>query len=83
MLVGHSLKIFIGDKLYKKLGFMNSAEDLLENWAKDHEKNWDANDLLSKLKTWQLNNISSGPLYKGNYIKALQSIKSKNNFNAL
>ncbi|NMN67670.1 homoserine O-acetyltransferase [Candidatus Pelagibacter ubique] len=67
---------FYRDKLYKKLGF-NSAEDLLDNWAKDHEKNWDANDLLSKLKTWQLNNISSGPLYKGNYIKALQSIKAK------
>jgi len=67
---------FYRDKLYKKLGF-NSAEDLLDDWAKDHEKNWDANDLLSKLKTWQLNNISSGPLYKGNYIKALQSIKAK------
>ena len=55
---------FYRNKLYKKLGF-NSAEDLLDNWAKDHEKNWDANNLLSKLKTWQLNNISSGPLYKG------------------
>ena len=67
---------FYRKKLYKKLGF-KSADDLLEDWAKDHEKNWDANDLLSKLKTWQLNNISSGPLYKGNYIKALQSIKAK------
>ena len=67
---------FYRDKLYKKLGF-NNAEDLLDDWAKDHEKNWDANDLLSKLKTWQLHNISSGPLYKGNYIKALQSIKAK------
>ena len=67
---------FYRDKLYKKLGF-NSAEDLLDNWAKDHEKNWDANDLLSKLRTWQLNNISNGPLYKGNYIKALRSIRAK------
>ena len=46
-------------------------------WANDHEKNWDANDLLSKLRTWQLNNISNGPLYKGNYIKALRSIRAK------
>ena len=32
--------------------------------------------LLSKLQTWQLNDISKGPMYKNNYIKALKSIKS-------
>ena len=47
MLVGLSLKIFIERKLYKKLGFKN-AEELLKYWAKDHAKNWDANDLLSQ-----------------------------------
>jgi len=67
---------FYRKKLYKNLGFKN-AEDLLKNWANDHAKNWDANDLLCKLKTWQLNDISCGPLYKGNYIKALKSIKAK------
>ena len=67
---------FFRRKLYKKFGF-KSADDLLEDWANDHEKNWDANDLLSKLRTWQLNNISNGPLYKGNYIKALRSIRAK------
>ena len=67
---------FYREKLYKKLGF-KSAEDLLEDWANDHAMNWDANDLLSKIKTWQLNDISSGPLYKGNYIKALKSIRAK------
>ena len=67
---------FYREMLYKKLGF-KSADDLLNAWAKDHEKNWDANNLLSKLKTWQLNDISKGPLYKGNYIKALKSIKAK------
>jgi homoserine O-acetyltransferase/O-succinyltransferase len=67
---------FYREKLYKKFGFKN-AEDLLVNWANDHAKNWDANNLLCKLKTWQLNDISNGPIYKGNYIKALKSIKAK------
>ena len=67
---------FYRDKLYKKFGFKN-PEELLKDWANDHAKNWDANNLLSKLKTWQLNDISKGPIYKNNYIKALKSIKAK------
>jgi len=62
--------------LYKKFGFTN-VEGLLKNWANDHAKNWDANNLLSKLKTWQLNDISKNPIYKGDYIKALKSIRAK------
>jgi homoserine O-acetyltransferase len=67
---------FYRKKLYKKFGF-NNVEDLLKDWANDHAKNWDANNLLCKLKTWQLNDISKNPLYKGNYIKALKSINAK------
>ena len=67
---------FYRQKLYKKIGY-NSVKDLLDAWADDHAKNWDANDLLSKLYTWQLNDISKGPLYKNNYIKALKSIQAK------
>ena len=67
---------FYREKLYKKFGFKN-AEELLKDWANDHAKNWDANNLLSKLKTWQLNDISIGPIYKNNYIKALKSIRAK------
>ena len=67
---------FYRKKLYKKFGF-NDVEDLLKDWANDHAKNWDANNLLCKLKTWQLNDISKNPLYKGNYIKALKSISAK------
>ena len=40
---------FYREKLYKKFGFKN-AEELLKDWANDHAKNWDANNLLSKLK---------------------------------
>jgi homoserine O-acetyltransferase/O-succinyltransferase len=67
---------FYREKLYKKLGFKNIKE-FLKSWANDHANNWDANDLLCKLKTWQLNDISKGPMYKSNYIKALKSIKAK------
>jgi len=67
---------FYREKLFRKLGYKNSDE-LLKDWANDHAKNWDANNLLSKLKTWQLNDISKGPLYKNDYIKALKSIKAK------
>ena len=67
---------FYREKLYKKFGFKN-AEDLLKDWEIDHVKNWDANDLLLKLQTWQANDISKGPLYKNNYIKALKSIRAK------
>ncbi len=67
---------FFREKLYKKLGFQN-AEDLLKDWENDHAKNWDANNLLSKLQTWQLNDISNSPVYKNNYIKALKSIRAK------
>ena len=67
---------FYREKLYKKFGFKN-AEELLKDWANDHAKNWDANNLLTKLQTWQSNDISKGPLYEGNYIKALKSIRAK------
>jgi homoserine O-acetyltransferase/O-succinyltransferase len=67
---------FFREKLYKKIGY-KSVKNLLDDWSNDHVKNWDANDLLCKLKTWQLNNIGVGPTYKGNYIKALKSIKAK------
>ena len=67
---------FFREKLYKKIGYKN-AKNLLNDWANDHAKNWDANNLLCKLKTWQLNDISNNPLYKGNYIKSLKSIKAK------
>ena len=67
---------FYRRKIFKKLGFKNT-EQLLKNWANDHANNWDANDLLCKLKTWQLNDISKGSYYNGNYIKALKSIRAK------
>ena len=67
---------FYREELFKKIGY-NSIKDLLIDWEKDHIKNWDANNLLTKLATWQASDISIGPLYKNNFKKALKSIRAK------
>ncbi len=67
---------FFRNKEYKKLGYDN-LEELLKDWENDHVKNWDANNLLAKLFTWQKGDISNGPLYNGNFIEALKNIKAK------
>ena len=73
---GHFHKPSTARKLYKKLGF-NTIEDLLVDWENDHIKNWDANDLLAKLATWQANDISFGPKYKNDIKKHLRSIRAR------
>ena len=67
---------FYREKLYKKLGFA-TIEDLLIDWENDHVGNWDANDLLAKLETWQANDISFGPHYENDIKKALRSIRAR------
>ena len=47
---------FFRDGLYRQLGF-DSVESLLRNWEQSHQ-NWDANDLLAMLKTWQGGHVS-------------------------
>lgn len=47
---------FFRDGLYRQLGF-DSMESLLRNWEQSHQ-NWDANDLLAMLKTWQGGHVS-------------------------
>lgn len=67
---------FYRESLFKNLGY-NSIEDLLIDWENDHIANWDANNLLAKLATWQAGDISTGPIYKGDIEKALKSIQAK------
>ena len=67
---------FYREGLYKKLGY-DTADDLLDDWGIDHAENWDANNLLAKLKTWQLGDISANRLYGGNIKKALGAIKAR------
>lgn len=67
---------FFREGLYKQSGF-ESVDVLLTDWADDHYQNWDANDLLAKLWTWQRGDISANALYNGDFKKALGSIKAR------
>lgn len=66
---------FYREKMYRLKGF-DSAEELLQDWEQDH-LDWDANDLLCKLGTWQQGDISANPLYNGDFKAALNAIKAK------
>ena len=67
---------FYREGLYRELGFA-TVEDLLVDWETDHVEGWDANDLLAKLATWQAGDIAAGPLYNGDIVKALGSIRAR------
>jgi homoserine O-acetyltransferase len=66
---------FYREKMYRLKGF-DSAEELLQDWEQDH-LDWDANDLLCKLRTWQQGDISANPLYNGDFKAALSAIKAR------
>ena len=66
---------FYREKLHRSLGF-ESFEDLLVDWEEDH-LNWDANDLLAKLWTWQHGDISANELYGGDFESALGAITAR------
>jgi len=66
---------FFREQMYRLKGF-DSAEALLQDWEEDH-LNWDANDLLCKLKTWQRGDISANHLYHNDFPAALQAIEAK------
>ena len=57
---------------YRDIGY-DRVTALLDDWAEDHAANWDANDLLCKLGTWQRGDISAG----GDFEAALRSIQAK------
>jgi len=66
---------FFREKMYRQKGF-DTAEALLQDWEQDHLQ-WDANDLLCKLATWQHGDISQQSLYNGDFKKALEAIKAR------
>ncbi|MBI6630852.1 alpha/beta fold hydrolase [Pontibaca salina] len=67
---------FYREGLFQQLGF-DTPEALLQDWEADHVEHWDANNLLAKLATWQAGDISAGPLYQGDFHKALGSIRAR------
>ena len=66
---------FYRKKMYKLKGF-ESAEELLQDWEEDH-LDWDANDLLCKIWTWQNSDISKQEAYNGDFTTALNAIQAK------
>jgi homoserine O-acetyltransferase len=66
---------FYREKTYRQLGF-DSAEELLQDWERDH-LDWDANDLLAMLWTWQQGDIGDQPAYGGDFVAALNAIHAK------
>lgn len=62
--------------LYKNIGY-DTPEALLDDWAEDHATNWDANDLLCKLATWQGGDVSLGEKFNGDLNAALGSIQAR------
>ena len=66
---------FYREQMYRLKGF-DSAEALLQDWEQDH-LDWDANDLLCKLRTWQQADISANSLYNGDFKAALNAIQAK------
>ena len=66
---------FYRKALYRQQGF-DSVEALLVDWENDH-LNWDANNLLSKLRTWQAADISRNDRFNGDFEAALAAIKAK------
>ena len=66
---------FYREQMYRLKGF-DSAEALLRDWEQDH-LDWDANDLLCKLKTWQMGDISANEIYQHDFRAALNAIKAE------
>lgn len=66
---------FFSDGLYRKLGFA-TLEEFVRDWECDH-LGWDANNLLTKIWTWQHGDISDNAIYRGKFKRALQAIQAR------
>jgi homoserine O-acetyltransferase len=66
---------FFREALHRELGF-ETWEELLLDWERDNLE-WDANDLLAMLWSWQKGDISANALYGGDFSRALGSIRAR------
>ncbi len=67
---------FYKRELYRQMGFNSLEEFLVGFWEKRFLRR-DANNLLSMLRTWQLNDVGATPGFGGSLERALGSIKAK------
>jgi len=63
-------------EVYRQLGF-GSVEDCLTGFWEKRYMRRDANNLLSMVRTWQLNDLGATPGFGGNVERALGAIKAK------
>jgi len=66
---------FFREQRYKEIGF-ETQDALLKDWEDDH-LSWDANNLLTKLWTWQNADVSAHPRFNGDLKAALAGVKAK------
>lgn len=66
---------FYREGKYRHLGY-ETIEDLFEDWEAQHLQ-WDANDLLAKLATWQNHDISDNERFAGDLDTALGAIDAR------
>lgn len=66
---------FFREERFKEIGF-DSIDALLEDWENDH-LGWDANDLLTKLWTWQHADVSAHKNFDGDQALALSQVTAK------
>ncbi len=67
---------FYREGLYRELGY-DTIEDLLVDWEEEHVNDWDANDLLHMLWSWQNADISANGTYHGDLAAALGAIRAR------
>ncbi len=67
---------FHTQELYRQLGFESLPELLTGFWEKRYMRR-DANNLLSMLRTWQLNDVGATPGFGGSLDRALGAIRAK------
>ena len=67
---------FYREKVYLDLGFSSLEDYLITAWEGRYLQ-LDANDILAMVATWQAGDISDNDLYRGDFERALGSIKAK------
>lgn len=67
---------FYKQGLYRQMGFGSVSEVLTDFWEKRYLRR-DANNLLSMLRTWQLNDVGTTPGFGGSFERALGAIRAK------
>ena len=67
---------FYRERVYLSMGFSSLEDYLITAWEGRYLQQ-DANDILAMVYTWQKGDISDNPLYEGDFVKALGSIKAR------